>query len=131
MDNLRNEMETMRVDFNKTNDELAHAQFETERLLQAIAEKDTVIAEKEAKIEELKTSTAKHETTLKKMKAQFQTKLKTMKEKQMEHEVRNFTLEYVCGIRKLIIFRKSQSYCKLKSVNMKNREVFTGYVTLS
>jgi len=64
-------------------------QADKENLLKSIVEKDAIILENEGKIEELNSSVTKQDLTLRKMKAQFQAKLKALKQKQPESQSPN------------------------------------------
>jgi len=67
-------------------EEVARLLAEKDDLSRTIAEKDALLLSEESKIAELTSSSEKLETTLKKLKIQFQSKLKALKEKQNQTE---------------------------------------------
>lgn len=57
---------------------------EKEKLLKTISQKNAIISENEVKVDELNSSMNRQDIMLKKLKAQFQAKLKSLKEKHTE-----------------------------------------------
>ena len=79
-------MERLHSKAEELEEDIWRLQADKENLLKSITEKDAIILEKEDKIEELNSSVTKQDLTLKKMKIQFQAKLKALKEKQPESQ---------------------------------------------
>lgn len=84
---LRVEIDSLTSQLNGMEGEVWRLEAEKEQLMKNKWDKDALISENEIEIQKLNSSISKQDATLKKMKVQFQTKLKALKDHQSEHEV--------------------------------------------
>jgi len=82
METLRNECKKLDANADALEEEIYRLQQERDDFLNTLAQKNALLLDKDSKVEELSSSVNTLEITLKKMKAQFQAKLKVLKETQ-------------------------------------------------